>query len=205
MKKQIVTLLVVGLGAVAFAASAEDSTPNAEWTMQNCVDSAGKSTTKITSGVKCELKNTKKKDCLIRDGHTGQVDWDFADCEKHPKSVLFQKEGGGDIKCGDTVAIQMGWGGENHTEWFRKCVNPQTIGINICSDEDKQASKKHYDWQLKCTGDLAAGKEFALYNVSQKDSVVYAKRPSKMVDTCWAGKMKSIPGVGRECASARDN
>ena len=35
--------------------------------------------------------------------------------------------------------------------------------------------------------------------VSRKDSVVYAKRPSKVADTCWSDSMK----LG-QCTSVRD-
>lgn len=197
MKKAIVSLLVVAFGGVALAVSAEDE--HDQWQVQTCVDANGKPTTKITNDTKCELHNNKRKACLIRVANPGQVDWDFAACKDHPASMRFFKEGGGEIKCGDTVALQLGLGGENHTRWYRKCGTPQSVGINICQDEGANPEKKHFDWQIQCSGDFAPNKAFTLRNVSEKDDVVYAKRPSKMVDTCWARKMK----LG-QCASVRD-
>src|SRR5436309_1680921 len=101
MRKLIAAMSVLGFVAVAFAASADDD--STQWSLENCVDSAGKPTKKISSGTKCELKNKKNNQCLIRVANPGQTDWDFASCDAHPKSMLFQKSGGGDLKCGDTV------------------------------------------------------------------------------------------------------
>jgi hypothetical protein len=203
MFKKVLAFVFVS-GAIAAVAltttgSATAGEP-AEWSLEECVDSAGKPTTKVTSGTKCELKNRKNGQCLIRVSHAGQADWDFSSCETKSKTMLFQKEGGGDIKCGDTVALQLGVGG-NKQEWYRKCTNPQTVGINICSDEGA-VQKKHFEWQLKscANGQLESGKPFALYNTARKDSVVFAKRPSKMVDTCWADKIKY-----GQCSTVRDD
>jgi hypothetical protein len=190
-------VLAVALGAITMPAAAGGEPQ--EWVLQNCVDASGKATTSPGSGAKCELKNTKNNQCLIRVAQPGQTDWNFASCDDHPKSMLFQKQGGGDLKCGDTVALELGLGGQNHTRWYRKCATPQTVGINICQDDVDQPEAKHFDWQLQCSGDIQTGRKFALYNKSQKDAVVYAKRPSKVADTCWNDKMKA--GI---CASVRD-
>jgi hypothetical protein len=198
MRKKIVCVLAVAVGSIAFAASAEED--HSEWALENCVDAAGKPTTKIANGAKCELKNKRRGECLIRVANPGQTDWDFAPCSKHPKSASIQKEGGGAIKCGDTVALELGLGGENHTAWYRKCVNPQTVGINVCQDLASAPEKKHFEWQLKCSGDVEENKAFGLHNTARKDDIVYAKRPSKMVDTCWAGKVK----LG-QCITVKDD
>jgi hypothetical protein len=200
MRKQFVcVVLVAAAGAVTLPATAAGEP--SEWSLEDCVDDKGKATTKITSGTKCALKNKRNSQCLIRIKQPGQADWGFASCDKHPRSMLFLKSGGGAIKCGDTVAMQLGWGGQNQTHFYRKCHNPHPAGINVCQDDVDKPESKHWDWQLQCSGgDLQAGDKFALYNLSRKDSVVYAKRPSAVADTCWADKAKA--GV---CLTPRDD
>ena len=188
-KKAVVTSLLLTAAAVVAVAAPAAAGENPEWVLQDCVDASGAPTTKLASDTKCELKNTKSGQCLIRDSHMGQADLDFASCDKHPKSVLFHKEGGGAIAYGDTVAMQLGVG-SHKAEWYRKCVNPQTVGINICS-EGGSPDKKHYDWKLKGgSGQVKVGKPIALFNVSRNDSVVFAKLPSKVVDLCWDASMR---------------
>ncbi len=203
-KATVLVVLSAALASVALTQSAGAS-ESPEWSLEDCVDAAGKPATKLTSGAVCELKNRKNNQCLIRVSHMGQVDWDFGSCDTHSKSARLVKEGGGELKCDDTFALELGVGGSK-TEWFRKCVNPQTVGIGICSDDVTKPEKKHFDWKLKgCSaGQLEAGKPFALFNVSKGDSVVFAKRASKVVDTCWNDVMKDIPRVGRQCPAVRD-
>jgi hypothetical protein len=196
MFKKILVLATVGSAALVFGASTPAGADEpADWVLENCVDASGKATTKLESGASCDLKNRKNNKCLVREGHIGQTDWDFASCTSKPRQVKLVAKDGGALSCGETFALKIG------SEYFRKCVNPQTIGINICSEGASQPEARHYDWQLQgCSGQIETGKPVALYNVSKKDSVVYAKRPSKMVDTCWNDKMKF-----GQCVSARDH
>lgn len=197
-KKAIAFVLASSAVAVIAVTGPATAGESPEWTLEGCVDAAGRPTTKITSDTVCELKNTKKNACLIRESHMGQADWDFAPCSKHPKSARFHTESGGALNYGEHFALQLGVGGSKQ-EWYRKCHNPQTVGINICSDEGSP-EKKHYEWQFKGgSGQVEAGKALTLFNTARNDSVVYAKRPSKMVDTCWHDKMRY-----GQCASARD-
>jgi hypothetical protein len=198
MSKKVIAFTVVS-SIVAAVAVAEPATAgeSPEWSLQNCVDAAGKPTDKIASDVKCELKNHKNNLCLIRDSHMGQADMDFAPCDKHPKSVLFHKESGGAINYGDPVALKLGVSGGKE-EWYRKCVNPQTLGINICSDSGSP-EKKHFEWQLRGgSGQVEVNKPFALFNVSRGDSMVWAENPSKMINFCW-----DKDRVGKYCKNPR--
>jgi hypothetical protein len=124
----------------------------------------------------------------------GQTDWDFASCSSKPRQAQIVAKDSGSVSCNETVALKLG------SEFFRKCKDPQKFGINICSESSSSPQAIHFDWQLHgCQGEVEAGEAVALYNVSRQDSVVYAKRPSKMVDTCWNDKMK----LG-QCTTVRD-
>ena len=94
------TVLVVVSAAIASVALTQSAgaSESPEWSLEDCVDAAGRPVTKLTSGAVCELKNRKNNQCLIRVSHMGQVDWDFASCDSHPKSARLVKEGGGDLK-----------------------------------------------------------------------------------------------------------
>lgn len=196
MFKKIVAVssLAAVVGVVAAASPVKAGNEPTEWVLENCVDASGKPTTKIASGAKCDLKNTRNGKCLVRESHTGQTDWDFAACASRPRQAQIVAKSAGPISCGETVALKLG------TEFFRKCRDPQTVGINICSESKSTPDAMHFDWQLQgCSGDVEAGESVALYNVSRGDSVVFAKRPSKMVDTCWADKTKF-----GQCTTVRD-
>ena len=190
----VVSSVAAALGVVAMSAPVQAGNEPTDWVLENCVDTNGNPTTKITSGAACDLKNKKNGKCLVRDSHMGQTDWDFASCSAKPRQAKFVAQNPGAISCGETVALKLG------SEFFRKCKDPQKMGINICSDGGDSPKPMHYDWQLSgCSGDVESGEAVALYNVSRGDSVVFAKRPSKMVDTCWNDKMK----LG-QCTTARD-
>jgi hypothetical protein len=195
MFRKIAVVSVVGaFAAVVGLAGPAGADEPADWTLENCVDPSGNPTTKLVNGAQCDLKNRKSGKCLVREGHMGQVDWDFAACASKPRQMKVTTKDNGAVTCGETFALKLG------SEYFRKCVNPQTIGINICSESTNTPQAMHFDWQFQgCSGQVEAGKPVSLYNVSRKDSVVYAKRPSKMVDTCWSDSMK----LG-QCTSARD-
>jgi hypothetical protein len=192
-KKIFVVAAVASIASVIGLAKPAGADEPADWSLENCVDASGHPTTKLADGAQCDLKNRKSGKCLVHDSHRGQVDWDFATCSAHPRSVKVTAKAGGAISCGETVAIKIG------SEYFRKCHDPQIMGINICS-EGGAPQAMHYEWQFQgCSGQLETGKPVALYNTSKKDSVVYAKRPSKMVDTCWADNMKY-----GQCTTFRD-
>jgi hypothetical protein len=92
--------------------------------------------------------------------------------------------------------------GHQGGEFYRKCQNPQTAGINICSDAMEKPEERHFTWKI--TGGtsgqpVAPGAAVSLYNTERKDSVAFAKRPSSVADTCWADKMT----LG-QCTTARD-
>ncbi len=195
MLKKIVSLVFVSAAVATLAASTPAGADEpADWVLENCVDAAGKPTTKLESGAKCDIKSPKRGQCLVFDKHMGQVDWDFAACGSKPRNALLVARNSGALNCGETFALKLG------SEYFRKCHDPQTVGINICSDSGSKPESKHFEWQLRgCSGQAEAGKSVALYNVTRGDSVVYAKRPSRMVDTCWADKMK----MG-QCTTVRD-
>ncbi len=194
MFKKIVVLASIGTAALVVGmASPAGADEPADWVLENCVDAKGNPTTKIENGAKCDLKNRKSGKCLVRQSHMGQVDWDFTSCSSRPRNFQITAKDSGAVSCGETFALKLG------NEYFRKCVNPQTVGINICSESASAPEPKHYDWQFQCSGQVEANKPLSLYNVSRKDSVVYAKRPSKMVDTCWSDKMKF-----GQCTTARD-
>ena len=195
MFKKIVVLASIGSAAllVGMTSPAGADEP-ADWVLENCVDAKGNPTTKIENGAKCDLKNRKNGKCLVRESHMGQTDWDFAACASKPRQMQITAKDAGALSCGETFALKLG------NEYFRKCVNPQTVGINICSEAKSTPEPMHYDWQLQgCSGQVESGKPVSLFNVSRKDSVVYAKRPSKVADTCWSDSMK----LG-QCVSARD-
>jgi hypothetical protein len=184
--------VLAAIASVTQPAGAQDV---ANWTFTGCEGG------KVTSGAKCNLKNQKNGQCLVHSHHMGQVDWDFGGC--NGQEVTLISKTGGQIKCGETVALKVG------NEFFRKCVSPQTVGINICSDgfsspQEKINGTSATDWDWKITGcpdgqPVEMDKPIVLHNISRNDSVVYAKRPSKMVDTCWANSMKFD-----QCVSVRD-
>jgi hypothetical protein len=193
MLKKIVPFVLASVAVVVFAApQAASADEPSDWSLENCIDSKGKPTTKPDGGSRCDLKNQKSGQCLVFTKHVGQADWDFAACGS--RSATLSTKAPGAVSCGETFALELG------NEYFRKCVNPQSVGINICSEAKSAPEPMHYDWQLQgCSGQVEAGKPVSLYNVSRKDSVVFAKRPSKVADTCWANKMK----LG-QCTTARD-
>jgi hypothetical protein len=195
MFKKIVVLASIGTAALVLgSATPAGADEPADWVLENCVDAKGNPTTKIETGAKCDLKNLKNGKCLVREGHMGQTDWDFASCSARPRQMQITAKDAGALNCGETFAMKLG------NEYFRKCQSPQKVGINICSESKSAPEPMHYDWQLQgCSGQVEAGKAVSLFNVSRKDSVVYAKRPSKVADTCWSDSMK----LG-QCASARD-
>lgn len=165
-----------------------------DWVLENCVAPNGSATTRIVSGVRCDLRNRKTGMCLVRKSNGDQADWDFAPCGSRGRDATIVAREGGPVACGQTVAVKLGH------EYFRKCRDPQKVGINICSEEARVPQAMHYDWQFQgCSGQLEAGKAVALFNVSRRDSVVYAKRPSKVVDTCWSDTMKY-----GQCTTTRD-
>ncbi len=167
---------------VATSASADEP---AQWVLENCADAKGAPVTKLFSGVVCDLKNTKSGTCLVQEHHDGQADWDFAPCSSKPRSARLVTATASPIGCGETFALKLG------SEFFRKCVNRQDVGINICSEKASPPQTRHFDWQLQgCNGQLETGKPVSLYNVSRKDSVVYAKRSGRVVDTCWSDSTK---------------
>lgn len=190
----VAAVAVVGTAAFLFGLSGPVvAAEPADWLLENCVDASGRPSTQIADGVRCDLKNSTSGTCLVQRSHSDQADWDFAACSSKPRNLKISA-GAGPISCGQTVAIKLG------TEYYRKCVNPQTRGINICSEQASAPQARHFDWQFAaCTGQLDTGKPVALYNVSRKDSVVYAARPSKVVDTCWADKVKYA-----QCTTSRD-
>lgn len=193
MFKKIFVLVSVGSAALVLgAATPAGADEPADWVLDNCVDASGNATTKIDSGAQCDLKNRKNSKCLVRESHSGQTDWDFAACGKRQATIVAKSAGA--VTCGETVALKLG------SEFFRKCVNPQAVGINICSEETAQPEEKHFDWKLQgCAGQVETGKAVSLYNISRKDSVVFAKRPSKVADTCWSDKIKF-----GQCTTLRD-
>lgn len=195
MAKRVVVLGVVAvfcaLVGLPSAASADEP---ADWVLENCADARGGPVTKIFSGVVCDLENRKNGMCLVQVRHDDQVDWDFAACSSKPRNMKLWTKPAAPIGCGETFALKLG------DEFFRKCVSPQSTGINICSEKASPPEPKHFDWQfLGCTGQLQAGTPVSLYNVSRKDSIVYAKRPNAVVDTCWSDRMK----LG-QCTTTRD-
>lgn len=191
-KKMIVVGAVASVASLVGLTSPAGADQPADWSLENCVDANGSPTTKIASGAKCDLKNRKHGQCLVHNSHHGQVDWDFASCGSRQVEIVARN--GGSISCGETVAMKVG------NEFFRKCRDPQLMGINICSESANPPKDMHYDWQFQgCSGQLGTSEPVALYNVSRKDSVVYARRPSKMVDTCWEKDMKY-----GQCVSFRD-
>ena len=193
MLEKIVPFALASVAIVVLAAprSAGADEPS-NWSLENCIDSKGKATTKPDGGSKCDLKNQRSGQCLVYAKHAGQADWDFAACGS--RNATLATKASGALSCGETFALKLG------NEYFRKCVNPQIAGINICSESAASPAAIHWDWQLKnCTGDVESGKPLALFNVSRGDSVVFAKRPSRVADTCWANKMK----LG-QCTTARD-
>jgi hypothetical protein len=190
MKKVVCTASVVAvIAGVAMTSEVRAGEP-AEWILTNCQGG------KPLSGVSCDLKNTKKGQCLVQSRKTGQADWDFAPCGGAKTKIVAKSDG--PIKCGEPVKLQLG------DEFYRKCRDPQKVGINICSDDaDKPAPSgiDHFTWQLTgCTGEVNADSPISLYNTQRKDSVVFATRPSIVVDTCWADKVK----FGK-CITVRDN
>ena len=193
--KKLVVVGLVGLvsAALGLPSTAEADEP-AEWVLENCADAKGGAVTKVYSGVVCDLKNRKNGKCLVQERHDGQVDWDFESCASKPRNMKLWTKPSTAINCGETFALKLG------NEFFRKCQNPQDIGINICSETASPPEPRHFDWQLTgCTGQLTAGTAVSLYNVSRRDSIVYAKRPGSVIDTCWSDSTK----VG-QCTSARD-
>jgi len=165
----------------------------ADWVVENCVAATGTATTSIATGARCDLKNRKTGKCLVHETHTGQVDWNFASCTVKPRQMTITAKEPGAVFCGETVAIKLA------NEYFRKCLDPQSIGINVCSEATNVPHPRHFDWQFQgCTGQLASGRPVSLYNVSRKDSIVYASR-SRAVDTCWSDKIK----LG-QCSTVRD-
>lgn len=191
------TVVLASIGTAAFLigmASPVAAQEPADWALENCVNAQGAPTTKIENGAKCDLKNRKNGKCLVRMSHVGQADWDFVSCSAQPRNFQVTTKDAGAVSCGETFALKLG------NQYFRKCTNPQTVGINICADTTNTAEAKHYEWQFQgCTGQVEAGEPVSLYNVTRKDSVVYAKRPSKIVDTCWSDKIK----LG-QCTTVRD-
>lgn len=195
MFKKIVVLASIGTAAfVVGMSSPAGADEPADWVLENCVDANGNATTRIENGTKCDLKNRKSGKCLVRDSHVGQTDWDFAACSSKPRQFQITAKDAGALSCGETFAMKLG------TEYFRKCRDPQKVGINICSEVKSAPEPMHYDWQLQgCSGQVEAGKPVSLYNVSRKDAVVFAKRPSKVADTCWSDKIRY-----GQCTTARD-
>lgn len=195
MKKMVVSGAVLGvLGLLGFAqpAGAGDV---ANWELTGCEGGA------VTSGAKCNLKNQKSGQCLVFDHNMGQTDWSFRGCGS--PDVSFVNKGGGPIKCGEVVALKMG------KEFYRKCVNPQTVGINVCSDAASSpqdhingTNATHWDWKIVGCPDgqpVPVDKPIVLHNIARNDSIVFAKRPSKVTDTCWANSIKFD-----QCVSVRD-
>lgn len=151
----------------------------AEWSLTNCKGG------KANSGVSCDLKNTKNNKCLVPVHHAGQVEWDFAACGD-AKAQLVSKAGGA-IKYGEPVALKLGG------EFYRKCQNPQLLGVSVCSDATGKPEDRHFTWKITggTSGEpVASGAPFSLYNTERKDSIVFAKRVSKIADTCWADQVK---------------
>lgn len=187
----VVAALVGGVSAPDVASAQEPP----EWVLENCADARGGAVTKIFSGVVCDLRNTKTNKCLVQASQSDQTDWSFAECRSRPRNLRLFTRTAQPIACGETFAMKLG------SEFFRKCERPQRKGINVCSEKASPPQARHFDWQLVgCTGQLEAGKPVALFNVSRKDSVVYAPRPGDAVDTCWADKRR----YGR-CATVRDD
>jgi hypothetical protein len=183
------------LGAIALVENQAGADEAVNWTLTGCEGG------KVTSGGKCNLKNQGNQRCLVRDSNRGQTDWNFGNCSG--QQVTLVTKSGAAPKCGDTVALKIG------NEFFRKCVSPQLVGINICSEAASSPQERiggtnatHWDWQIKGCAEgtpLDQDKPFALHNISKNDSVVFAKRPSKVADTCWASKMKF-----GQCTTIRD-
>jgi hypothetical protein len=192
MKRIFGGLLGLGLIAALIPAQEVDAKEVNAWTM----DFGGGST--IPVGKAGDLKNTQSGECLIHgSGITtkGQADWAFGSCGgKKAKILRKDSKKTGPLMCGETFALQLG------NECFRKCVDPQNAGINICSETC--GKDMHFQWQFK---GCEAGKPvdpktpLTLWNNARKDSLVYAKRPGPVVDTCWADK--ELKGV---CTTVRD-
>jgi hypothetical protein len=184
------------LGATALASNQADAGEVVNWTLTGCEGG------KVTSGGKCNLKSQGNGRCLIQDHNRGQTDWNFGNCDG--KQVSFVSKSGGAIKCGEPLALKIG------NEYFRKCVNPQLVGINVCSesasspqDHINGSNATHWDWKITGCQEgtpVDMDKPFALLNVTRNDTIVYARRPSqRMTAVCWANSMQH--GV---CTSMRD-
>jgi hypothetical protein len=179
--------------AIALVATRDASAKEVNaWTMS----SGGSTTVPVDTAV--DLRNTQNNSCLIdRSGWSrrGQADWDLASCGgKRARFHRKDPSNKGPLLCGETVALQIG------DECFRRCVNPQLAGINICSEACGR--ELHYQWQLRgCAPDQPVDPKVpvVLWNTVQQDSLVYGKRPSKVTNTCWAEK--EIAGV---CTVLRD-
>lgn len=183
------------LGAIALVENQAGAGETANWTLTGCEGG------KVTSGGKCNLKSQGNQRCLVFDQNRGQTDWGFGSCTG--QQVTLVTKSGAAPKCGDTVALKIG------KEFFRKCVSPQLVGINVCSEAAASPQEHiggtnatHWDWQIKGCAEgtpLDQDKPFALYNISRKDSVVYAQRPSKVADTAWENTTKF-----GQCTTLRD-
>jgi hypothetical protein len=195
MKKVVVVGAVLGVLGVVGLSQPAGAGDVANWTL-NCEGGS------VTSGAKCDLKNQKSGSCLVGDHNMGQTDWSFRPCGSHNMELV--SKSGGAIKCGEVVALKLG------EEFYRKCVNPQTVGINVCSEKSSAPEEKvqgrsdisHYQWKIVGCPDgqpVPQDQPVVLHNTVRNDSIVYARRPSKVTNTCWANDIKF-----GECASIRD-
>jgi hypothetical protein len=190
MKK--IAMLGAALATVLVAMQTASAKEVNAWTMD-----VGSETT-VPVGKALDLKNTQSGRCLIfREGWTnlGQTDWNLASCGgKRVKFLRKDRSNTGPLLCGETFALQVG------NECFRKCVNPQPAGINVCSE--KCGKDMHYQWQFRgCEAGRPVNPKtpVALWNLERQDSLVFGVRPGKVADTCWADK--ELNGV---CTTLRD-
>jgi hypothetical protein len=177
MKKAIIGLGMAVVGAAVF--SAQDSRADVAQPRGWMLLSAGAQ----TSGQGFALKNLDSGQCLNSKGRTG-VDLGWQGCDGNTDAA-FVKQGGGQIKCGDTVALRI----DGRHYYYSK----QTFGINI-TDTRNANDSNIYQWKIVCdgTGPVPLNTPVGLFNTKENDYLVGGMRLVG-VNLIWNKDGRTVP------------
>jgi hypothetical protein len=176
MNKAIIGLGLAVVGAAVF--SAQDSRADVAQPKGWILMGAGAQ----TSGQGFALKNIDQESCLDSKGRTG-VDLGWQSCNN--TAAAFVKQGGGQIKCGDTVALRI----DGRHYYYSK----QTFGINI-TDTRNANDSQIYQWKIVCdgTGVVPLNTPVGLFNTKENDYLVGGRRLVG-VNLIWAKDGRTVP------------
>lgn len=144
----------------------------------------------LKSGEKVSLFDTYNKSFVKYGKRTSGINLTWSSTDPL-RNIELHKEGGGEIRYGDKVAIRVDGGG------FLK-YGDRRWGIKL-NWVSSNTSEKPYEWEVRGgpTGQpVQKNKPIRLYNAAENDNVVYCRRPWG-INLAWAKDCADVPIKGR--------